>query len=100
MRYPKQTIPCTACKGQKRVAIIKSGPKLFQDVIGRPLELTYAEARYRLRNYKGKDAGALTMLVRELANNLDSMPCPWCDATGISYTLQQLTPEEKAREES
>lgn len=96
MRYPKQNKTCECCEGYKRVAIITKGPRLFGEIIGKPLPMTFAKARETFGNYKGTDAGALTMLVRQLGQNLETRPCPWCKATGISYSIQQLTPEEAA----
>jgi hypothetical protein len=97
MQYPKQTKQCSRCEGYKRVAVITKGRKLFEGLINKPLPMTFAKAREHLRTYKGRDAGALSMFVRELANNLDTVPCPWCEATGIAFTLQQLSPEEAAQ---
>jgi len=96
VKYPKQERQCEPCEGYKRVATITTGPMLFESVLRKPLPLTFAKAKKVLSEYKGNDAGALTMLVRQLARNLNTMPCPWCNATGIAYVLQQLTPEEAA----
>lgn len=98
MRYPKQEIKCDKCEGYGRVAIITSGPRLFEGWIRKPLPMTYAKAKQWLVNYKGNDGGALTILTRDLANNLDTIGCPWCGSSGISCTLQQLTPEEAVKE--
>lgn len=65
-------------------------------MIGVPLPATFAVARQRLATYRGDDAGALSMFVNRLANNLDTTTCPWCRGTGIAWTIQQLTPEEAA----
>lgn len=104
MRYPRQEKQCECCEGYKRVAIITTGPPLFDDLLRRPLPMTFARARQHISSYEGDDAGALTFLVRRLADHLDTTPCPWCAATGITYALQQLTPEEaaelRAREEA
>lgn len=94
--YPKQVQKCEPCEGYGRVAIITKGPKLFESLIGRPLPCTFAVARQKLVNYRGDDAGALSMFVRNLADNLDTTACPWCRGTGVAWTLQQLTPEEAA----
>lgn len=96
VHYPKQEMKCSHCEGYKRVAIITHGPKLFDGVIGKPLPMTFAKAYEYLSKYKGKDAGALTMLVRNLRKDLNTTPCPWCKGTGITAVLRQLTPEEAA----
>lgn len=86
------------CEGYGKVAVITKGPLLFESIIGRPLPCTVAVAREKLSNYRGTDAGALSMFVRNLAKNLDSTPCPWCGGSGVRFALQQLTPEEYAAE--
>jgi hypothetical protein len=96
VRYPRQEHACPSCEGYKRVAIIVKGPPLFDEVLRRPLPMTFAKARQQIMNYRGDDAGALTMVVRRLAAHLETTPCPWCSATGIAYAIQQLTPEEAA----
>lgn len=96
MSYPKQEKTCPQCEGYKRVAIITKGSPLFKDFLNKPLPATWNKTRQALRSYKGKHRGMTTFLVRELANNLDTTPCPWCRATGVVCTLQQLTPEEAA----
>lgn len=96
MKYPLQEKTCPCCEGYRRVAIITSGPSLFDDLLRKPLPMTFAKAREQLSSYRGDDGGALTMFVRDLARNLDTTPCPWCNATGISYAIRQLTPEEAA----
>lgn len=97
MTYPRQTKVCECCEGYKRVAIITRGPPLLEQLVGKPIPMTFIRARKLLANYRGSDAGSLTMFVRELAHNLDTRPCPWCRATGVAYAMQQLTPEEAAR---
>jgi len=82
-----QKITCTCCEGYKRVAYLKNGPKLFGDIYGKPMHVTFAKARKILTEYDGSDAGAVSWLVNGLAKNLDTMECPHCDATGIAYTL-------------
>lgn len=82
-----QTIKCPHCEGYKRVAVLTHGPPLFGNIYNKPMAVTYAKARELLQNYKGGDAGALTMLVKRMARNLDTAPCPHCNATGIAYTL-------------
>lgn len=94
MAYPKQKIVCKLCEGYKRVAIINGGPRMFDRVLRKPLPMTYAKARKMLLDYRGDDAGFLTALVHNLADRLSTTPCPWCKASGISHTMQQLSPEE------
>lgn len=94
MKYPEQRTPCGACKGHKQVAVIAAAPPLFREFVGEPLPMTYAEARRRLVNYRGNDGGALTMVVRSLANGLNVTVCPWCRGTGVAFVVRQLTPEE------
>lgn len=98
MSYPKQTKKCSSCEGYKRVAIITEGGLLFEDGLRKPLPMTYAKARKMLTEYRGTDAGVLSMMVNDLAHHLDTVACPWCNATGIEYTVQQLTDEEAAIE--
>jgi len=93
VHYPQQKMGCPQCEGYKRVAILTGGPKLFKDYIGKPLPMTYAKAFENLTKYK--DAGALTMIVRDLARHLDTVGCPWCKGTEVAI-LRQLTPEEAA----
>jgi len=80
-------IKCDSCEGYGRVAVIKSGPRLFGDIYNKPLAVTYAKAHKMLSEYRGSDAGALSMFVNNLARNLEVMPCPNCKATGIAFTL-------------
>jgi hypothetical protein len=82
-----QTIQCSSCEGYKRVAIITRGSLLMEEfgLIKRPCSVTYAKARTLLMEYEGK--GMLTHLIRDLVRNLDTTPCPDCNATGIAYTL-------------
>ena len=80
-------IKCECCEGYKRVAVLRRGPPLFGDIYNKPMAVTYAKARKLLQEYKGGDAGAVTMLVKRLVAHLDTAPCPHCNATGIAYTL-------------
>jgi len=82
-----KTIKCEACEGYGRVAMITHGPRLFGDIYNKPLAVTYAKAHKMLSEYRGSDAGALSMFVNNLARNLEVMPCPNCKATGIAFTL-------------
>jgi hypothetical protein len=96
VKFPKQTKTCAQCKGYGRVAIITHGPQLFASIIGIPLPCTHIEARQKLANYRGNDGRVLTALVRGLARDVDTTSCPWCNGSGVAWSLQQLTPEEDA----
>ena len=82
-----QKIKCTHCEGYGRVALITRGPQLFGDIFNKPLAVTYAQAHKMLSEYRGRDAGALSMLINNMARNLEVAPCPHCKGTGIAFTL-------------
>lgn len=95
MTHPVHHNQCEPCEGTGEVAIIRQGPAMFADMVGEPIDCTPTKMRERLRAYKGTDAGALTMIVRNLARHVTSTSCPTCLGTGNSYTLQQLDRREQ-----
>ena len=96
MPYPKHEILCDKCEGHKRVAIIRSGPRMFEHLVGKPIPMIFWKAKQRLQSYSGDAAGFLTELVRGLAEKLDTTLCPWCEGSGVRCTIQQIDPEEDA----
>ena len=48
----------------------------------RPMQVPVEEARHLLLFYKGDDAGAMTMLVRNLGDTVVGTICPSCGGGG------------------
>lgn len=80
-----QQVPCSACEGYKRVAIITHGPRMFAPLLNKPMAVTYAKAKSLLEGFKGQTLQHV--LIKSLLPHLDTAPCPHCNATGTAFTL-------------
>ena len=88
----KQTVKCPICKGTGQVGLLRGGPRLLQVMYKRPMRVPVAEAQWLLKNYRGDDGGALTMLIRNLGNSVVGTICGTCAGTGVEYTLSYDEP--------
>lgn len=67
--------------------MLSRGPRLFQFMYNRPMQVSPEEARRLLRTYKGRDAGGMTMLVRNLEGRVGTASCSTCGGGGTAFTL-------------
>ncbi len=66
--------------------------------------MIFSKARKILQASGGESSSRRTEVFGKFASilwdkKLEVTPCPWCNATGIEFTLRQLSPEEHAEQE-
>lgn len=87
------TVRCPCCEGYARVAIIRltsNDPfaRALPELCNRPMSVTFARARSLMMRYGAMAPDrARAIVVKRLAQNLDTAPCPHCHATGVAFTL-------------
>lgn len=87
-------VKCPCCEGLRRVAILRVSSmdpfaRVVPEMCNRPMTVTILKARELMRSY-GRDNPrdrARIIVIRHLAERLETTPCPHCRATGYAYVL-------------
>lgn len=67
----------------------------FQELVGEPLPMIFREAKSLLLEHRNRTGDRMDgFILDDAIRGLDTTPCPWCEATGYSYEMRQLTDEE------
>lgn len=91
---PEYKVKCHRCKGYGRVGVINKPANLdlfqfdFDLPYGEPCELPYYEVKEALgKAYQKNDSYYLRLAIKLWLENLDTVQCPTCNGTGISYKI-------------